>query len=113
MFSKDYRIISTPTQRKTRYSIAASRVEKVAEEMHAEIQRLGQESKKVQESKKNSTYYSLEAGRIQLKREELLEHLAVLREPDSIYCIPPLHPIRYTQAERSVEREMEKLRESE
>ena len=30
----------------------------------------------------------------ELKREQVLDHLAVLRSPDSLFCIPPLHPLR-------------------
>ena len=94
MFNKDYKLLSTSIQRKQRYSIAAERVEKVSEEMLAEIQRLRQEGAAATQLMKNATYYSLETTRLELKREELLQHLAVLRSPDSLYCIAPLHPVR-------------------
>ena len=35
-----------------------------------------------------------QASRLDAKRQQLLGHLALLRAPDSLFCIPPLHPIR-------------------
>ena len=96
IFDKDNnKIKSTSTQRKYRYSIAADRVERITQDMQSQIENLSIEGKRsLMVDKKNPTFFTMEVRRLETKKEHLLAHLAVLRSPDSLFCIPPLHPVR-------------------
>ena len=70
-------------------------MEQVIKNMDAESARLRAEGKtQMKTLRRNTTFYGMEATRLDVKRRELEGHLALLRAPDSFGCIPPLHPIR-------------------
>ena len=70
-------------------------MERVCEKIQIEAKRLrDQGNKTAMVDKRSPLYYSMEATRLEIKREQLLGHLRLLKAPDSLFCIPPLHPIR-------------------
>ena len=96
MFSHNSNAIKLKTarQRAMRYAVASAQIELILSKLKNQVQQLEQEKGEARDSKRNHVWYVQELDKLSLRIKEIEMHWEVLGSPDSLFCMPPLHPAR-------------------